>query len=176
MNRVSLLREQLKQAEQFVFMTVGDVTPEEAHWTPPGIANPLGATLAHLVLGEDAFVQGMFKGTTPLAAGSWAGKVGISEPPPPPFPPKSWYDWGRKVQVDLAALQEFGKAVFAATDEYVAGLKDDDLDRSIDLSGVGFGNQTTAWVISNGVLGHRLAHWGEISCLKGLQGSKGFPV
>ena len=172
---VALLRQQLKQAQEFLKMTLNDVTPEQAHWAPPGTANPLGATYAHLTIGEDAFVNGMLKRSAPLAAGSWASKVGVSEPPPPPFPPKPWDEWGRRVQVDLGALSQYGQAVFAATDDYLASLVDADLSAPIDLSAVGLGQQTLAWVISNGVLGHRLSHWGEVSCLKGLQGAKGFP-
>ncbi len=175
MDRVSLLREQLKQAHEFLEGTMADVTVDQARWAPPGKANPLGATYAHLVLGEDGFVNGMLKGSAPLAATTWVGKVGISEPPPPPFPPKPWDEWGRRVRVDLGPLRQYGQAVFAATDEYLASLSDGDLARTIDLSAIGLGQQTVAWVISNGVLGHRLSHWGEIACLKGLQGAKGFP-
>lgn len=175
MSQVALLRDQLKQAQQFLEMTVSDVTSEQAQWSPPGIANPLGATLGHLFTGEDGFLA-MLSGRASLGAGPWADKTGLSEPPPPPFAPQSWNQWGRSVQIDLAALRSYGEAVFAATDDYLASLTDPDLERSIDLSGVGFGRQSLAWVLSNGVLGHRLSHWGEICCLKGLQGAKGFPV
>jgi len=175
MNAVSLLRDQLNQSYQFLEMTLNDVTAEQAHWAPPGKANPLGATLAHLALGEDAFVNGMLKGSAPLAAGGWADKTGISEPPPPPFPPKPWDLWGRSVRVDLDALRRYAGAVHAATGEYLASLTPADLTGGVDLSAVGLGQQTLAWVISNGVIGHRLSHWGEIACLKGLQGAKGFP-
>lgn len=33
---ISLLREQVQAAHQLLDGTVGDVTPEEAHWSPPG--------------------------------------------------------------------------------------------------------------------------------------------
>ena len=175
MSQVDLLREQLRQAEEFLETTLSDVTAGQAHWSPPGSANPLGATLAHLITGEDAFVGGMLAGKGPLGTGAWADRTGLSEPPPPPFPPKPWNEWGRRLRVDLEALRGYGIAVFAATDEYLASLDDGNLARTMDLSVVGLGEQTLGWVISNAVLGHRLSHWGEISCLKGLQGGKGFP-
>ncbi len=87
MSQVALLRQQLKQAQEFLDMTVSDVTDEQAQWLPPGNANPLGATLAHLITGEDGFVSGMLRQAAPLAADSWAGKTGLSEPPPAPFRP-----------------------------------------------------------------------------------------
>ncbi len=51
----------------------------------------------------------------------------------------------------------------------------DDLEREIDLSNFGLGKQSVAWVMNNGVIGHVASHCGEISCLKGLQGAKGYP-
>jgi hypothetical protein len=61
---------------------VADVTPVEAHWSPPGKAHPLGANYAHVVIGEDGVVNGMLKGEAPLFAATWAGKTGVSELPP----------------------------------------------------------------------------------------------
>jgi hypothetical protein len=170
---VSLFRQQLQDAHGFLEEIVKDVTAEQAHWAPPGIANPLGATYAHLVLGEDFIINGMLKGSAPLAATTWAGKVGLSEPPP--SMEQSWDKWGRQVRVDLAALREYAQAVYKASDEYLASLSGDALNRPVDLSAVGLGRQTVAWVLSNGASGHVWAHLGEVSCLKGLQGAKGYP-
>lgn len=33
--------------------TVSDVTEEQAHWQPPGIANPIAAVYAHAIVGAD---------------------------------------------------------------------------------------------------------------------------
>ena len=173
MDAVSLFRDQVKAAHEFLEMTMNDVTPEQAHWAPPGVANPLGATYAHVTAGEDGFVSGMLKGGAPLLATTWVGRLGLSEPPPADA---SWGSWARGVRVDLAAVREYAHAIYASTDEYLASLADSDLARPIDLSAVGFGQQTLAWVISNGIVGHVMAHWGEIACLKGLQGGKGFPI
>ena len=107
MNVVSLLREQLQNAHWLLEETLKDVTPEQVHWAPPGIANPLGATYAHLVLSEDAIINGMLKGGAPLAATTWAGKVGISEAPPPPDSLQPCDQWARRVRVDLAALRQY---------------------------------------------------------------------
>ena len=64
----SLLRQQFQAAHQLLEATTADVTPEQAHWMPPGIANPLGATYAHVVLAEDNIVHGMFMQVAPLSA------------------------------------------------------------------------------------------------------------
>ncbi|MBI4504819.1 MAG: DinB family protein [Chloroflexi bacterium] len=116
---------------------------------------------------------GVLRGAAPLFATTWAGRVGVSELPPPPasgqpgIPP--WDQWARSVRVDLAALRQYGQAVYAASDEYLASLTDGDLTRVIDLSFAGLGQQTLAWVLAAGVVGHTWSHLGEISTLKGLQ-------
>jgi hypothetical protein len=170
-----MLRAQMKGAHDILEGTMQDVTAEEAHWAPPGIANPLGATYAHLLLGEDMLMHGMVMGgKPPLFATSWAGKTGISEMPPSPA--EGTLDkWSRSVQVDLAALREYAKAVYAETDEYLASLDGAALDKPLDLSRFGMGQQTIGFFIGNLLVGHVNNHCGEISCLKGLQGAKGYP-
>lgn len=176
---ISLFCEEIQAAHQLVEGTVANVTPEQAHWSPPGIAIPLGATYAHIVLSEDGTINGLLKGGAPLFASTWAGKVGVSEVPPminpqkPGFP--DWSGWSRRVRVDLAALRQYAKAVYAATDAYLASLADDDLSRSVDLSALGLGKSTVGYVLINGILGNSFSHGGEISCLKGLQGVRGYP-
>jgi hypothetical protein len=181
MASAQLLREQLQQAHAFLDTALDDVTSEETHWQPGGMANPLGGTYAHVLFGEDAFIAAL-DGRAPLFADAWQGRTGVSETPPlaapGAFPPLSqdWHDWGRRVRVDVTALQSYGLAVRQASDTYLAALSDDDLARRLDLSAAGFGEQTLAWVLSAGLVGHVLAHWGEIVCLKGLRGRRGFPV
>ena len=66
------------------------------------------------------------------------------------------------------------KTVYAATDEYLASLSDDDLNRSLNLAGLGVGQQTLGWLLTL-MLANVNWHTGEIACLKGLQGAKGYP-
>jgi len=178
-NVISLLREQMKGLHELLEGTVADVTTEQAHWIPPGKALPIGATYAHVVVGEDGVVNGMLKGGAPLFAAAWAGKTGLSEPPPS-FDPKKpgfpdWSGWARKVKVDLPALRKYAQAVYAASDDFLASLRGKDLDRPVDLSALGLGKSTMLFVIHNGILGNGFTHCGEIACLKGLQGKKGYP-
>ncbi|TFG57672.1 MAG: hypothetical protein E4H29_06685, partial [Deltaproteobacteria bacterium] len=64
-NVISLLREQLKTVNVLVEGTMADVTPEQAHWGPPGVAMPIGATYAHVVVSQDGVINGMLKGGAP---------------------------------------------------------------------------------------------------------------
>jgi len=177
MDTVALLRDHLKDAHSLLEAVMADVTPEAAHWIPPGQANPVGATYAHVVLTEDRIINGAIQRGTPLYDGAWAGKTGLSELMPSRG--EAWKDyanWTRRLQVDLPALRTYAAAVYAASDAYLAGLTPDDLARPRDLSGVGMGQVTLAWILSREVIGHTDNITGEISCLKGLQGQKGYPA
>jgi uncharacterized damage-inducible protein DinB len=168
---VTLLRAQYKDAHETLEGTMQGVTPEQTHWLPTGTANPLGATYVHVLTSEDGVFNGMLQGGAPLLAAAWAGKMGLSEMPPTD---ESWDAWAHRVQVDLVALSKYGQAVYAATDEYLAGLSDQDLDRPVDLASWGMGEQTLGWLLSL-MMVHIGWHTGEIACLKGLQGAKGYP-
>lgn len=172
MSMVSLFREQFREFHRFLEGAVEDVTPEQAHWIPPGKANPLGANYVHLVMDEDLAINGLLRNAEPLTASNWAGRVGISELPPV-GPNQVWDQWARRVRIDLAAFRPYALAVYETTDEYLASITDDALQRSLDLSAFGVGQQTVRWVLNNAVW-HLGAHCGEISCLKGLQGVRGY--
>ena len=85
------------------------------------------------------------------------------------------FEWARRVQVDLPAARQYAQAVYASTDEYLAGLSDESLDQVLDLSAKGFGAKPVAWVFSALVISHLNNMAGEISALKGVQGAKGYP-
>jgi len=171
MNAVSLLREQIQQAHGFLEATMEGVTPEQAHWTPFGAANPLAATYVHAVASEDLAVNMVLKGGAPLYASSWAEKTGISE-----VQPLTSAEWARRVRVDLPTTRSYAQAVHAATDGYLATLNDDDLARVLDLTNFGLGKMTVGTILNRMILGHIDNMCGEISVLKGLQGAKGYPI
>jgi DinB superfamily len=176
LDSITLLRQQLQTAHQFMEGTMADVTPEQAQWSPPGVANPLGASYVHAVTSEDMLVGGMLKHAAPLFASTWAGKSGVNEPMPMPGPEwENYGPWARRVQVDLAAAREYAQAVYSASDAYLAALTPEDLDKQVDMSGAGMGQVNMGWILSNLVIGHTHDLMGEISCLKGLQGVRGYP-
>jgi hypothetical protein len=75
-------------------------------------------------------------------------------------------------QDHLAELQDYGKAVSAATDAFLDSISDADLDRPIDFFGR---KESMGWVIADTVLVHVAFHSGEIASLKGVMGLKGLP-
>jgi hypothetical protein len=136
----------------------------------------VGATYAHVVLSEDRIVNGALRHEKPLYETTWAGKLGLSEPMPTRGPDwHNYMDWTRRVQVDLSAFREYAQAVYASSDQYLASLTAEDLDRQLDLSGVGMSQESLGWILGRQLVGHVDNIAGEISCLKGLQGLRGYP-
>jgi hypothetical protein len=171
MNVTAFLREQIQQAHGFLEATMEGVTNEQVHWTPPGTANPISATYVHAIASEDVAINMILKGGAPLYASEWANKTGISE-----VQPLTTAEWASKVQIDLPKVRSYAQAVHAATDAYLATLTEDELARSIDLTQFGLGQSTVGTILNRFVLGHIDNMCGEISVLKGIQGSRGYPI
>ena len=171
MQAISLLRAQIQQAHSFLQETMADVTPEQAAYIPPGVANPLGATYVHAVASEDLAIHMALQGIAPLYAAALADETGVSE-----IQPLSTMEWARRVYVELPTLRHYANAVHRDTDAYLATLTDDDLERIVDLASLGLGQPTVGHILNRLVLGHIDNMCGEISCLKGIQGARGYTI
>ena len=170
MNALLVHREAIGTNSQILEMIMADVTPGQAHWLPQGTAHSVAATYAHAALGTDWQINSLFQEGTPLFAGEWAGKTGVSEPSP-----AQTLEWAQTVKVELPALRQYAQAVYANALAFVDSLTEEDLERKIDLSFIGFGEQTLSWCLSAVVEGHLRDLGGEIATVKGLQGLKGYP-
>lgn len=173
---VENLRQQIQGAHQFISGTMADVTSEQAHWQPPGTANPIGAQYAHVLTSEDGVVNGLIRQAAPLFASDYAGRAGFNAPPPAATDEglPDWHEWAGNVEVDLDQLREYASAVHAKTDAFLATLTDEDLAKPLHHPAAG--ETTVGYMLNIAVLGNTQWHCGEISCLKGIQGGKGYPV
>ncbi|PZS05739.1 MAG: hypothetical protein DLM69_00705 [Candidatus Chloroheliales bacterium] len=173
MDAISLLRMQMESAAWYLEGTMTDVTPELAHAVPPGKAHTIAGYYAHYVIMTDMIVNAMLKGGAPLFATTWADKTGVSEPIPNADADweKNHAEWARRVQVDLPAMREYAKAVYASADEYLASLTPEALDQKVKLFGGEFG---LGWAINMFIINHISSGTGEISAVKGVLGAKGF--
>ena len=139
-----------------------------------GKAFSIGANYAHVLAAEDLGFQALIQGKEALAEAAWAGRTGMSEPVPL-GPGADLKGWSRRAKLDLAAMRRYGQAVQAASHAHLATMRPEDVERPIDLSRFGFGEQTVFFVLT-AMLANTSLHTGEISCLKGAQGLKGYPV
>lgn len=167
---VALLRAQFRDAHDWLDGTLGDVDGDLAHWQPGGLPSPIGAQYVHVVTVED-WVISQLKGEKPLMAGAFAGKTGATVLPPG----GRWDQWGHEVRVDMAQAHTYAQAVYAATDTYLASLKDSQIAEKPDSGGRVTGERTRGAILST-LLMNAYSHAGEISALKGLQGQQGYPT
>lgn len=116
MDTVELLREPVKDCHAWFEPTMSDVTAEQAPWRPPGVANPIAAVYAHVILGADFAVNTLMNGRQPLIAGDWSGRAGLSEL----MPVGAWHEWAAHVRMDLDALRQYARAVYGCWDDYLA--------------------------------------------------------
>jgi hypothetical protein len=168
---VAIVRANLADGHWLLEQVIDGLTEEQLHWAPPGTANTVAATYAHVVSSEDVFVQETLCGRAPLGDGEWAGRDGISLRAPRRG--ADWFLWSRRVRVDVAAVRAYAAAVYAATDAYVAGLDPGAVGRP--PSGPVPGGQTLSWLVNNLLVQHAALHAGEIAVLRGLQGLQGLP-
>lgn len=89
------------------------------------------ALYVHAATVEDVTVQSLLRGVAPLYETEWPG----SGP-------------ARYSTADLAPLFSYARQVFAATDGYLADLTADQAMQTVDLSRLGEGQPTVAWVVS----------------------------
>ena len=167
----AILRANLADAHWLLEEVVGGLTDEQTHWAPPGTANTIAATYAHVVASEDVFVHETLQRGATLERGDWLGRDGISLPVPRRG--ADWFAWSRRVRVDLRAARAYAAAVYAASDAYLACLDPEMLVRAPDVPVPG--GQTLSWLVHNLLVQHAALHSGEIAVLRGIQGLQGLP-
>jgi hypothetical protein len=155
----ALLRWQFRVAHQLPETAIERLTAEAIHRRPPGTAAPAGACYAQVVLSEDLGINSVLGAGTPLALSTWAGRTGVSEILSL-GEPTDWRAWAQQVQVDLAQLRSYARAVYASTDTYLAALTDDAFDRTH--------NEMPACVL-NALLLTLSMRSGEIACLHAVE-------
>lgn len=173
-----LIRQTLKETHETLEATMEGVTDEVAHFKPAGKALPIAAAYTHVIVSEDILLNWMVTKTPPLLDRGWAEKNGLSAQHPAMDGDweKNFAQWSTNVTVDLAKLKEYAQAVYAQTDEYLAGLTDHDLiEKKADLSAWGMGEWPIAKFVIRMLIGHVDSLTGEISAIKGVQGLKGYP-
>lgn len=163
------LREQMQALHGTLEAAIRDCPAEVLAGKLPGATiNSIGAIYAHTIFGEDGILNGLVRGDTPVYfAGGWAPKVGLDMP-------KGGMELDWAVTLDLDLFRQYAAAVYQATDEYLATVSDDELDRIVDP---GFAPpMPVRSFVANILAWHVATHQGEISALKGVQGFNGLDL
>ncbi len=174
MDLKQLLTTNLEMTHDAFRKTVADVTPEIAHWLPPGVMHPIAERYAHLVMAEDYLLNVMARGGQALFMDAWAGRTGFTADPTMLVALTA--EGARAFRVDdLNALSAYMQAVFAETQKFIRDADDATLNGSVDMSAIGYGQMPFPIWFSTFIVGHAHDVMGEISALKGVQGVKGYP-
>ena len=166
MTIIGLLRREFALMRHHVTGIIQGLTKDDLLWAPPGVANPIGTTLLHVLIGEDRLIQSALQGKPSLwEAGRWYEQIGIISLP------VRGHDW---IGVDLAllhapALFAYAQAVEQATATYLHLLNDTHLEEQVEVYGQA---QSRAEALFSIII-HNMSHAGEIAALKGLQGIRG---
>jgi len=171
MNTVEMLRYSLDNAFGILGQVTGDLTREQADWTPPGIANPIGATYWHAVSGVDEIVHKWGQGIEPLnLKDGWQERI-LAVDAPELAQSGDWFAYMQTIRVDLPQLHAYTETVCEAMRVWVGSLTPADLERQIKTP---VGELNLGQMLETFVVWHVNAHCGEIAALKGCQGARGY--
>jgi hypothetical protein len=167
-NALDELRWEARDAWEWLESIVADVTSEQALWQPPGRANTIAATYAHIVRNADEDLNEHLFARPRLNEGPWRGRTGLR-------PRESnGVEWEPGCEIDWEALRSYGRTVHAFVIETFDSLTEDDLTRVTKLTTPNRANWEGIFIARLTAGHHVRMHGGEIACLKGLQGEKGY--
>ena len=163
MKAITYAKDQIASVFNLLNICADGLDDAQYNWSPPGTSNSVAKSHVHALTAIDFFVMRAAKGgemSWPVFASSHN------------LPAKGQEIWSFEGEIPLAATKEFGQQIQKMALEYVATLKDDDLDTVIDAQF--FGKQPLAFFLQL-VSMHTAGHAGDMAAVKGMQGIKGLP-
>jgi len=112
----------------------------------PATGSRVVALYIHAATVEDITMQSLLRQVAPIYETDWPGKGP-----------------GHYSTSDLVPLRAYAQQVFAATDAYLAHLAPDEASQTVDLSRLGQGQLTIAWVVSKFVVLQLAQIYGELT-------------
>jgi hypothetical protein len=175
MDALDVIRHVTKRAWDWLeYTVVRDITEEQANWRPPGTANTIGATYAHTIVCADEDINRVMYGRPTLLESRWNGQAGLGKE----YRFGEWNAFDPKVGVEWGTLRQYARDVHAWLLESVGSLTEADLQMPVDMSRSPGGSSLGQWkgidVYFLHGTGHIYIHGGEIACLKGMQGQRGY--
>jgi uncharacterized damage-inducible protein DinB len=167
MNGSETIRTAISHAHGWFDGTCADLTSEQASFVPAGTAHPISEIVTHVLQSEDMIVNSMIQGQPSIwESAGWGEKLGL------PNVAQHTQEQAKSFTADLQALQPYKEAVYASVQAFAEALTEEELDREIEFGEM---KMRVADALTNALLGNTLAHTGEISALKGVQGATGYP-
>ena len=154
LDAAELLRAQVREVHRDLDEGLNDWLRALGLAAPP-TASRVVSLYVHAATVEDVAIQSLLRRVAPVYETDWDGKG------------PARYSTG-----DLVPVRAYAQQVFAATDAYLAGLAPDAVSNTVDLTRLGQGRTTVAWVVSKFVVLQLAQIYGELtSALESRLGS-----
>jgi hypothetical protein len=142
---VALLRAQVREVHRELDDGLTNWLRTLAPAAPPTRSSVVALYL-HAATVEDVTIQSLLRRVAPVYETDWAGKG-----------PAQYST------AELAPVRAYAQQVFATTDAYLAGLTHEEANEMVDLSRLGQGRPTVAWVVSKFVVLQLARIYGELT-------------
>ncbi|GIW08783.1 MAG: hypothetical protein KatS3mg060_3588 [Dehalococcoidia bacterium] len=166
-NALTALTEVIRTANRMLLDATSDLTVEQANWLPPGTANSIGLTYAHIVNIQDRYLNTFILGQPTIwEREGWGERLGL------PDAMRMSREAASDQKIDPAAFRAYAERVFAETNAYLDRVDEAELAREVQ----GYrGPIAVSLVLGRLMAFHAVSHLGEIAALRGVQGLKGLP-
>jgi uncharacterized damage-inducible protein DinB len=149
------------------FRQAGDgLTPEQLHFVPAGESHSIAWVMWHAARVEDLIVQQVIQGNPVIwERDEWAVRLGL---PAQGFGTGQTTEEAKTIRsADGEVFRGYADAVSTATQDYLGGLSDADLERELK---VGQRTESVGQCITLHLVTHLNGHRGEINLLRGMLG------
>lgn len=174
MSVAEVLRSTLQALHAQFDDAVQDLSAEQLHWRPLDRGNHVAFIAWHYVRTEDNVIQFVLQDRKPTVwlEGGWDQKFGLDR-----IAQGTGWTTGQAVALRLPSAEEwldYQRAVWQASDGYLASLSDNDLERTVRVAG--FGEIPVRQAITTILVTHGFTHLGELHHIRGLLGLKATPL
>jgi uncharacterized damage-inducible protein DinB len=173
MPSIDYLRTAMKDFHKSLLQAIEGLSDEQIHFRPLDKGNHIAFILWHCVRTEDTVINYLIQKKTPVwNAEGWDKTFGMD-----PRAQGTGMTDEEAAAIRIEDLGEFSKYMentFKASEAYLDGLKDEELDEVYDMPVLG--KRSLRQTVGGIVLQHGSNHLGEIWYVKGLQGLKGSPI
>ena len=165
MNPSDVFLEGYGRLPELIESAVQGLTAEQLRWAPAPGANPIGWLVWHLTRVQDSHLAELLDEEQVWASGDWAGRFGL-----PADPGNTGYGHTAAQVAEVRpdgpqVLLDYYAAVAARTNDFLRGLRPEDLDRVVDEA---WDPPVTLGVRLVSVLDDDVQHAGQAAYVRGL--------
>ncbi len=172
MTLVEFIQLELKRLHGMLDVATRDLTPEQWHAIPGGVptANHIAFEMWHYARTEDNIVRFILQGRRPTVwmEGKWADRLAL--PAVAQGTGMSAEDAQALRIPDFNAFNEYKRAVYASTDEWLANPDESAFDTLVTVKPLG--EMPAIRALGQVCMSHGFTHLGEIELIRTLQGLK----